>query len=90
MLAELDEYIREESEIAADNYIDGLHESLSKLEKHPESCAPCRNKKLSIKGYRCCIYKNHITVYIYEENKVTILAIIHSSRSPSSVEDLVP
>ncbi len=45
MLAELHEYISEESEKSADKYIDGIYESIKKLEKHPESCSLCRNEK---------------------------------------------
>lgn len=88
MLAELHEYISEESEKSADNYIDGIYQSIKKLEEHPESCAPCRNEKLKEEGYRCCKYKNHIIIYEFKNKVVDILAIIHSKRNPSSLEDI--
>ena len=89
MLAELHEYISEESELSADNYVEGIHSSLDKLEKHPEACAICRDKKLAAKGYRCCNYKNHFTVYLFTDKEVRILAIIHTSRSSSSIEEIL-
>ena len=89
MLAELQEYISQESEVSADNYVDVIHASLNKLEKHPESCSICRDKKLAKKGYRCCKYKNHITIYFFAENEVRILAIIHSSRSSETIEKVL-
>lgn len=46
MLAEIHEYISERSEHSADNYIDGIYESTKKIERHPESCAPCKNPNL--------------------------------------------
>ncbi len=89
MLAEVHEYISEKSEQAADDYIDGVYESTLKLETNPESCAPCRNQKLKEEGYRCCLYKSHIIVYNFSNNKVDILAVIHSKRNPSDLSDLV-
>ena len=89
MLAELHEYISEESEKSADKYIDGIYESVKKLEKHPESCAPCRNEKLREEGYRCCKFRNHIIIYELKNKEVNILAIIHSRRNPSSFEDIL-
>ena len=51
MLAEVHEYISERSDQAADEYIDGIYDSTKKLERHPESCVPCRNQKLREEGY---------------------------------------
>lgn len=85
MLAEIHEYISERSEHSADNYIDGIYESTKKIERHPESCAPCKNPKLREGGYRCCLYKNHIIVYEYINEEIEILAVIHSKRNPSSL-----
>ena len=89
MLAELHEYISEKSEKSADKYIDGIYESVKKLEEHPESCAPCRNDKLREGGYRCCKFKSHIIIYEFLNNVVNILAIIHSKRNPSSLNDIL-
>ncbi len=75
MLAELHEYISEKSEKQADKYIDGIYESIKKLEKHPESCGPCINKKLQENEYRCCKFKSHVIIYKFENNQVNILAI---------------
>ena len=86
MLAEVHEYISEKSEKSADNYIDGIYESTKKLEKHPESCAPCRNQKLREEGYRCCLYKNHVIVYEFLNDEISILAVIHSRRNPSDMK----
>lgn len=88
MLAELHEYLSEKSDQVADDYVDGVFESTKKLEQHPMSCAPCRNQKLRIKGYRCCLYKNHVIVYKISENEIDILAIIHSRRNPSDVKNI--
>lgn len=89
MLAELHEYINEISEKSADKYIDGIYKSIEKLEKHPESCSPCKNKKIREAGYRCCKFKNHIIIYLFSNQTVNILAIIHSKRNPSSLEDII-
>ncbi len=89
MLAEIHEYIGEKSEISADNYIDGIYNSVKKLKKHPESCAPCRNSKLQEAGYRCCKFKSHIIIYHFEHNEINILAIIHAKRNPPGLINLV-
>lgn len=88
MLAELHDYICERNASAADKYISGIYTALSKLESHPEACPVCRNKALADKGYRCCIYKNHLIVYLIENKLVSILAIIHSSRSANVISSL--
>lgn len=54
--------------------------------KHPESCAPCKNPKLKVAGYRCCNFKNYVIIYEFENDVVNILAIIHSKRNPNDVE----
>ncbi len=89
MLAEIHEYISEKSEISADKYIDGIYKSVKKLENHPESCAPCRNQKLSDPGYRCCKYKNHLIIYEINKDNLDILAVIHSKRNPSNLGDIL-
>lgn len=86
MLAEIHDYLSEQSENLADKYINGLIEQTEKLIKHPESCAPCRNPKLKAAGYRCCNFKNHILIYEFVTGVVNILAIIHSKRNPSDIE----
>ena len=87
MLAEIHDYISEQSgEFSADKYINGLVEYTERFEKHPESCAPCRNPKLKELGYRCCNFKKHIIIYEYIDNIVNILAIIHSKRSSENIE----
>ena len=85
MLAELHEYISEKSDQAADKYIDGIYQSVKKLEQHPEACAPCRNEKLKAENYRCCNFKNHLIIYNLENKQVNILAIIHARRNPSAI-----
>ncbi len=89
MLADLHEYISEEDEKAADKYIGGIYKSVEKLEKYPESCAPCRNEKLREEGYRCCKFRNHIIIYEFVAEEVNILAVIHSKRNPSGIKDIL-
>ena len=89
MLAEIHEYKSQQSELGAEKYIDDLLVSTEKLEKHPEFCAPCRNIKLREKGFRCCLFKQHIIIYEINDKKVNILAVIHSKRNPDSVLDLL-
>ena len=86
MLAQLYEYLSERSGKSADKYIDDIYRTTKKLEKHPESCAPCRNRKLGKKGYRCCNVKQHIIIYEFKSNEVNVLAIIHSKRNPENIE----
>jgi len=86
MLAEIHEYISDQS---ADKYVNGIFETIKKLEKHPESCGPCRHKKLMEKGYRSCKYRNHLIIYEFIASKiVNILAIIHSKRNPSNLPEI--
>ncbi len=89
MLEEIHEYISEFSIKAADKYIDGIYDKVERLEKHPESCSPCRNPKLYAAGFRCCLYRNHIIVYEFLENQVEILAVIYSRMNPNRMIDLV-
>lgn len=89
MLAELYEYLSEHSEVSAGQYVDGLVEYTDRLNKHPESCAPCRNPKLSEAGFRCCKYRNHIIIYEVNEATVDILAVIHARRNPRDFEKVI-
>jgi len=86
MLAEIHEYISEQSPASAEKYINSLIEATDKLEKHPESCAPCRNPRLKSAGYRCCNVKKHIIIYESANGIVNILAIIHSKRNPEDID----
>lgn len=88
MLAELHEYISERNASAADKYILGIYTTLNKLERHPEACPVCRNEALADKGHRCCIYKNHLIVYLANKKLISILAIIHSSRSANIIKEI--
>ena len=89
MLAEIHEYKSQESESSAEKYIDDLLESTEKLKKYPEYCAPCRNAILREKGFRCCLFKQHIIVYEVVKKDVKILAVIHSRRSPDNILKIV-
>ena len=87
MLAEIHDYILEQSgELSADKYMNELVEYTEKLEKHPESCAPCRNSRLRELGFRCCNFKKHIIIYDFIGGVVNIHAIIHSKRNPDNIE----
>ena len=73
MLAEIHDYLSEQSsEFSADKYISELVEYTEKLEKFPESCAPCRNARLKALGYRCCNFKKHIIIYEFENGRGTV------------------
>jgi len=89
MLDKIEAYISKDSEIAASKYVNGLLDSVERLKKHPESCAPCRNPILYVRGYRCCLYRNHLIVYKLIENEVKINAIIPSRINPERMGDLV-
>lgn len=89
MLSEVYDYLAEYSEISAEKYVDELLEYSRRLEKYPESCAPCRNNALREAGLRCCKFKKHIIVYEILPSKVAILAVIHSSRNPDDLAGIV-
>ena len=89
MLDEIEAYISQYSEISAAKYIDGLLDKVERLEKYPESCAPCRNPTLYERGYRCCLYRNHIIAYKFIENKIRIFGIIPSRMNPDRMIDFV-
>lgn len=89
MLAEIHEYKSQRSDFYAEKYIDDLLESTEKLKKHPEFCSPCRNPKLHEKGYRCCLFKQHIIIYELSPKEVLILAVIHSKRNPDTVLKII-
>lgn len=89
MLAEIHDYLLELSEPAADKYVGDLVDYVAgKLEKHPESCPPCKNSKLSALKYRCCNFKNHIIIYEIVDKAVHILAVMHAKRDPKDLENL--
>jgi len=88
-LAELYDYIADDSVKSAQKYVNGLYESTERLSRFPESCAPCRHDTLREAGYRCCKYRNHIVVYKLSEYAVTIHAVIHSRRNPDVFGELV-
>ena len=89
MLNQIRLYISENSEVAADKYIRGLRDSVARLKKYPESCSPCRNPILYERGYRCCLYRNHLIVYKFIENEVKINAIVPSRMNPERMGDIV-
>lgn len=89
MLGQIHNFISENSLKAADKYVQGIYDYIAQLEKHPESCAPCRNNKLNAAGFRCCLFKSHIIVYGFLLNRVEIVAVIHSKINPDSVMDLI-
>lgn len=90
MLAEIHDYMMEFSESSAEKYVGDLVDYIgNKLEKHPESCPPCKNPKLKALGFRCCNFKNHIIIYQIFEEQVNILAVIHTKRDPRDIGDLV-
>ncbi|MCO6476986.1 MAG: type II toxin-antitoxin system RelE/ParE family toxin [Phaeodactylibacter sp.] len=66
-----------------------LVEYSERLQKHPESCAPCRNAKLKNAGFRCCKYRKRVIIYEVAENSVDILAVIHSKRGPKDFEKVL-
>ena len=90
MLAEIHDYLLEFSESSADKYVVELVDFVAKrLEKHPESCPPCKNPKLNAMGFRCCHFKNHNIIYEITEKGVDILAVMHVKRNPKDLDDLV-
>lgn len=89
MLAEIHEYKSLQSELSGEKYINDLLESTEKLKKHPEFCAPCRNVKLREKGYRCCLFKQHIIIYEIINSEILILAVIHSRRNPDTILEIL-
>lgn len=90
MVAEIHDYKSESSESAADKYIEELFDFVERLERYPESCAPCRNPKLNALGLRCCLFKKqHVVIYEVLEEKVEILAVIHAKRNPTDFEDII-
>lgn len=86
MIEEIYTYKAEYSKTSAHKYVEGILEKIQRLKNYPEACAPCRNPKLQKKGYRCCLYKEHIIIYALEENDINILAVIHSRRNPESLD----
>lgn len=90
MLAEIHDFLLEFSESSADKYVVDLVDYIAKkLEKHPESCPPCKNPKLKTAGFRCCNFKNHIIIYEIAEKGINILAVMHAKRNPKDLDDLV-
>jgi len=89
MLDDIEAYISKDSEIAAAKYIQGLIDSVKRLKKHPESCSPCRNPILYERGYRCCLYRNHLIAYKFIENEVKIYAVIPSRINPERMGDFL-
>ena len=81
-LANIHEYKAAYSKKSANKYTDALFKYTERLKQHPEICALCRNPTLAKRKYRCCTFKDHIIIYKYVGNVVSILSIIHARKNP--------
>jgi len=88
-LAEIHEFKANYSQKTADKYTDALFKYTERFKRNPEICAPCRNPTLFKRKFRCCNVKDHVIIYKYFDNIVSILAIIHSRRNPKDFEKIV-
>jgi len=77
------------SKKAANKYTDALFKYTERFKQHPEICAPCRNPTLFKRKFRCCNFKDHIIIYKFVNNIVSILSILHSRQNPKDFEKVI-
>ena len=89
-LTEIYEWIAENnSEHAADKYVEELLSKTNELLSNPERHSYCRSEKLQKAKIRCLNFKKKHIVFYKVEKDIKILAIINSKRNPDIFDTVI-
>ena len=79
-IAEIWDYIAQDSPANADAFVLALEEQIASLEKLPERCSRIPENEILGTSYRHLIHSSYRTVFRISGSRVVILRVIHSSR----------
>jgi len=79
-IAEIWDYITQDSHANADAFILALEEQIASLEKFPERCSRIPENEILGTSYRHLIHGSYRTIFRIAGSSVVILRVIHGSR----------
>lgn len=89
-LRDVGQYVAENfGERTAIKTLDNISKKVERLYRFPES--GCYDKKYSTESYtvRHLILHPNLVYYIQEENRITIMAVVHEKQSPKTISDTI-
>ena len=87
-LAEIFDYLDQQSETEADRFYDAVEKTVQQLLKSPELGERCRFRNLETKGmrvWRVSGFPNHLIFYRPQDDRLEILRIIHGARDYDTI-----
>ena len=79
-IAEIWDYIAQDSPAKAETFILALEEQIASLEKFPERCSRTPENEILGTSYRHLIHGPYRTIFRIAGTKVVILRVIHGAR----------
>ena len=79
-IADIWDYIAQDSRENADSFIDRLLEQIETLEQFPERCPLIPENRILGSAYRHLIFGHYRTIFRINGNRVIILRVIHGAR----------
>ena len=79
-IAEIWDYIAQDSPAKAESFILALEEQIASLEKFPERCTHIPENEILGTAYRHLIHGSYRTIFRIAGSRVIVLRVIHGSR----------
>jgi toxin ParE1/3/4 len=79
-IAEIWDYIAQDSPTKAEAFILALEEQIASLEKFPERCSRIPENEILGTSYRHLIHGSYRTIFRIAGSKVIVLRVIHGAR----------
>ena len=79
-IAEIWDYIAQDSPADADAFVLALEEQIASLEKFPERCSRIPENEILGTSYRHLIHGSYRTIFRIAGSRVVILRVIHGAR----------
>ena len=79
-IAEIWDYVAQDSPANAEALILALEEQIASLEKHPERCSRIPENELLGTSYRHLLYGAYRTIFRIIGSRVIVLRVIHGAR----------
>ena len=79
-IAEIWDYIAQDSPANAEAFVLALEEQIASLEKFPERCSRIPENEILGTSYRHLIYNSYRTIFRISGTRVVILRVIHGAR----------
>lgn len=79
-LSEVIDYIRKDNPSAANQFLDDVDNTVSKLEDFPMIGQVPKDKRLAFLGYRMLVIGSYLVFYVIKDDYVEIRRILHGKR----------